>query len=552
MAASSTAGRSAALAATALIALLSWGRALDALGQHAALAEPGALFESSDACLACHNQLTAPSGEDVSIGSAWRATMMANSARDPYWQASLRREVLEHPSAAAAIENECSTCHMPMMQTEARVAGGRGEVFANLPVGAHQTRAATLAADGVSCTVCHQITPDGLGDPSSYNGHFRIDETQPWGERPVYGRHEVDSGRALIMHSSSAFVPAQGLHVRRSELCASCHTLFTTALDSAGQPAGRLPEQVPYLEWRHSRFAATTSCQDCHMPTVTDSMPISGVWGRKRAGLARHDFLGGNFFMLAMLARYGDELGVRATREELERGATRTREHLGRDAASVALRNVAVSGSQLSADVVVTNLTGHKLPTAYPSRRAWLHVVVRDRSDRVVFESGAVQPDGSIRGNDGDANALAFEPHHREVRTAEQVQVYESVMVDPTGAVTTGLLRAVRYVKDNRLLPAGFDKRTASADVAVHGAAATDDDFVAATDVVRYVVNVPAGFDPYTVSVTLRYQPIAFRWAQNLRAHDAPEIARFTRYYEAMAGESSTVLARDSVRTPAR
>ena len=30
---------------------------------------------------------TTPSGEDVSIGVAWRATMMANSSRDPYWQA---------------------------------------------------------------------------------------------------------------------------------------------------------------------------------------------------------------------------------------------------------------------------------------------------------------------------------------------------------------------------------------------------------------------------------------------------------------------------------
>ena len=34
---------------------------------------PAALhFETSDNCLACHNSLTAPSGEDVSIGSAWR------------------------------------------------------------------------------------------------------------------------------------------------------------------------------------------------------------------------------------------------------------------------------------------------------------------------------------------------------------------------------------------------------------------------------------------------------------------------------------------------
>ncbi len=40
--------------------------------------------------------------------------MMAHSSRDPYWQASVRREVLIRPSARFAIENECSACHMPM------------------------------------------------------------------------------------------------------------------------------------------------------------------------------------------------------------------------------------------------------------------------------------------------------------------------------------------------------------------------------------------------------------------------------------------------------
>jgi hypothetical protein len=74
------------------------------------------LFTSSEDCVACHNGLRTSSGEDVSIGTMWRATMMANSARDPYFQAGLRREVLEHPGQSADIERECAGCHAPMLQ----------------------------------------------------------------------------------------------------------------------------------------------------------------------------------------------------------------------------------------------------------------------------------------------------------------------------------------------------------------------------------------------------------------------------------------------------
>src|ERR1700726_2557266 len=90
-------------------------------------------FHTADRCLACHNGLTTPSGKDVSIGFDWRSSIMANSARDPYWQASVRREDIDHPESKAVIEDECATCHMPMARYEARVEGHKGEVFAHLP-----------------------------------------------------------------------------------------------------------------------------------------------------------------------------------------------------------------------------------------------------------------------------------------------------------------------------------------------------------------------------------------------------------------------------------
>ena len=35
-------------------------------------------FRTSDRCVACHNELQTSSGEDISIGFQWRASVMAN------------------------------------------------------------------------------------------------------------------------------------------------------------------------------------------------------------------------------------------------------------------------------------------------------------------------------------------------------------------------------------------------------------------------------------------------------------------------------------------
>jgi hypothetical protein len=476
---------------------------------------PETMFVTSHECGACHNGLTTPAGEDVSIGVSWRASMMANSSRDPYWQAGVRRETLDHPQAAAEIEDECALCHMPMSRTKAHAEKRHGEIFAHLPFAASTDEDDRLAADGVSCSVCHQIGPERLGTRESFNGGFVLAQPTPEGRRQMLGPYEVDP----------------------------CHTLYTKALGPKGDVLGELPEQVPYLEWQHSAFRQERSCQACHMPEIAQPTRIASVLGEDRTGVRRHTFLGGNFFMLRMLNRYRHELGVEALPQELEAAAGATIAQLQQQTASVTIAPAEGGAGQLAIDVTVRNLTGHKLPTAYPSRRVWLHFTVRDRDGQVVFESGAIEASGAIRGNDNDDDGSRFEAHYAEIRSGDEVQVYESVMRDVNGAVTTGLLRGTAYVKDNRLLPRGFDKATAIPDIAVRGAAQQDPDFVAESDRVRYVVNALGRRAPFQVVAELRYQPISFRWAQNLRAYDATETRRFVTWYDEMASGSSQVLA---------
>jgi hypothetical protein len=511
---------------------------------------PGALFLTAKECMACHNGLTTPRGEDVSIGISWRASMMANSARDPYWQAGVRREILDHPEAADEIEDECAICHMPMARTKAHAENRPGRIFAHLPIGARTSEDDRLAGDGVSCTTCHQIGPERLGTRESFNGGFVLAQPTPAGERRMFGPFEVERGRQTMMRSTTGMTPAEAFHLRESEVCATCHTLFTQALGPKGDVTGELAEQVPYLEWRHSAFRQERSCQSCHMPEVPQPTPIASVLGEERMGLGRHTFFGGNFFMLRMLNRYRIDLGVEAPPHELDAAAAATITQLQRDTATLSASAAASVPGQLAVAVVVRNLTGHKLPTAYPSRRAWLHVTVRDGDGQRIFESGAFEASGRIRGNDNDDDAARFEPHHQEITNAEQVQIYETIMRDVNGNVTTGLLRATAYLKDNRLLPRGFDKTSTTPEIAVLGAARDDPDFTAESDRVRYAVATGGRTGPFQIDVQLRYQPIAFRWAQNLRPYDAPETNRFVNWYDAMASGSSEVLARATLSLP--
>lgn len=287
------------------------------------------------------------------------------------------------------------------------------------------------------------------------------------------------------------------------------------------------------------------------MPVVEEEVAVTGVLGQPREDVNRHVFRGGNFFVLRMLGRYASELGVEAPPADLATAARRTVEHLEENAARLAVDSTEVAGERLLARVSVKNLAGHKLPTAYPSRRAWIHFTVRDRAGDVVFESGALRPDGSIRGNDNDADPRSYEEHRDRISREDEVQIYEAIMADPAGRVTTGLLEAIRFVKDNRVLPKGFSKGDAPEDVAVRGGASGDPDFADGEDSVTYSVELGGAEGPFRVEAELRYQPISYRWAHNLEEQDAEEIDRFVSYYDSMSRFSATVLARAAAEVPA-
>jgi hypothetical protein len=233
-----------------------------------------------------------------------------------------------------------------------------------------------------------------------------------------------------------------------------------------------------------------------------------------------------------------------AMSQDLDRAASRARAHVEQEAAKIGVGDIQVKDGVLETQLTVENQAGHKLPTAYPSRRAWLHVTVKDGTGGLLFESGAIGADGKIVGNDNDDDPLRFEPHHTAIEKPEDVQIYEAILGDSQGRVTTGLLRAVKYLKDNRIVPVGFDKKTVGPDVAVRGEALTDEDFTDGSDRVLLRIPVGTGPGPFKVEAELLYQPIGYRWAENLRAVDGAEPRAFTRAFDSLAAVSWQRMAR--------
>jgi hypothetical protein len=503
-------------------------------------------FSGSGNCIQCHDKLADREGEDVSIVRAWSGSMMANASKDPLWQAKVATELKRNPQLAAAIDDKCSKCHAPMANYE---QNGEVEIFGEnglLDV-SHPLYDATM--DAVSCTYCHQIEDSAeLGTDGGFSGNAEISS-----DKLAYGQFNPDDTEMMV--TITGYTPVFSEHISSSEMCAVCHNLKTPYVDASGNVVGDdFPEQMPYTEWENSVFDDAgnnpMSCQDCHMPTTAALVSAMPIWLQEREGFARHNFAGANTVVLTLLKENADAFNVNPESIDENIALSRT---LLQEAVSLEILSAEYDGNELVAHLRLTNNSGHKTPTSFPSRRMWLHFKVMDSVGNVLFESGAINADGSIDGSDSDIDSSMLEPHHDLITSTDQVQIYESVLGDTDGNVTQTLLRAAEYLKDNRLTPAGFDKNQVPYDVAVRGAALNDLNFNQGKDEITYrVKNILA--DELSIEVSLNYQPLSHGFINDLfMEDDLPEVSRLksmyepqTLKYEVMARAAQTVKAIDS------
>lgn len=483
------------------------------------------MFSGSGNCAMCHTgdgTVLSQNGVDISPPTYWRSTMMANASKDPFWRAMVAEEVHNYPQLQQTIETTCTRCHAPMGYTEALYNGQTNYSM-------NQLKQDPIANDGVSCTACHQIKADNFGSHSSYSGHYVIEN-----DSVIYGPYE--NPETTVMNMVVNFLPVYSTHMNKSELCATCHTLFTPYLDNQGQIAGQFPEQTPYLEWKNSVYSAQNiQCQDCHMPVIYDPIDIATIPPSHqvlRSPYWKHEFVGGNVYMLNMLKNNIDSLGISASPENFDSTIARAEFNLTQKALELEVTNFFENDS-LNILLKLTNKAGHKLPAGIPFRRMWLHLRVTDTSNNIVFESGNWNSSGEIIGLNAD-----YEPHYDVIRNSDEVQIYEGVMIDVDGSVTNRLLRASQYIKDNRIPPAGFVSTHQSYDTtAIFGNATVDPNFNkeneiegSGSDIVTYKIPASANTN-YTITAEVCFQSIKPKVVDYISSINEPDINKFITMY---------------------
>lgn len=374
--------------------------------------------------------------------------------------------------------------------------------------------------------------------------------------------------------------------------------------DSLFQPFKHTIEQATYLEWLNSAYQDeypafnktpehAQSCQGCHMPegftSADGKIHVDRLQGRiaavqdhthpeadhmveaeginvryREEGISRHKFRGLNATLLMMFEQFNDTLGVR--KDDFMTGAKGLSQALegyvqqARDnTVDLDVQAAFGDGNRLIVDVDVTNKAGHRFPSGVGFRRAFLELLVVEEAadgERTLWSSGKTNTVGALV--DGDGNVLPtefferdadgkeqYQPHHEVITRQDQVQVYEELIQDTKGDFTTSFIRRHEHVKDNRLLPLGWQLRGPFPDryaelkyymEATHPGqdAIRDPDYTdgKGRDRVSYEISLPEATDPDNVSVraTLYYQSIPPYWLRQ-RFEAAPHMPATQRLY---------------------
>ena len=496
----------------------------------------------------------------------WSASPMGMAGRDPIFYSQLQSETNNLPSAKGCIENTCLHCHGVMGQrqlaTDFPGSSGCENMFVVKPpltvpdgrkftldmiqqwpgsLNHQEQKYAALARDGISCTVCHRISADSINTEAGYTGNFT---TTP----PDQINGPFEDVITKPMNHALGLTPGFGAQVADAGLCGNCHNILLPVFDNAGNVVNYSYEQTTHLEWTNSIYAQAgpqaRTCQDCHMnghykgeqvvtkianfespdyPPTTHRLPDKDITATVRDDYSRHTLQGLNIFLNEIFQQFPLLLGYRqgqffpkqlfALQPSLLLANESYIEQAQNSTADVKVKQFKrKKNGKYKAIIEVTNKAGHYLPSGVGFRRMFLEVLVKDKHDNILWASGRTNKLGAIL--DGRTDRVLrseepvnypdapFQPHYEKITRENQVQIYQELVADSAGILTTSFLRRVMPLKNNRIRPHGYNpafyqnsnSQYIKALAITPGAAASDpyyqDPALTGSDVVKYVMDI--------------------------------------------------------------
>lgn len=335
------------------------------------------LIGNSDHCGTCHEEIT----------QQWEQSMHAQAASDPSYQRNI--ELLAEKKGMAATRY-CEGCHAPVPLLSGVLSEG----------GTLQTHGHMY--EGISCMGCHGI--DNIEHTKGV-GSYKFRPAQEYlfanRENPFLTKiHNLLIQIQPRLHRQEMARPP----LSKPEMCATCHTQF---MDKNINQWGWVKMMDEYSAWLKSPFSQqsaqtfshsnATRCQDCHFPLEKGSDPSANHAGK----IVSHRSLGANTAIpyvtnnlkqLELTKQFLQQSKVRLS-IEIPNPKQALRSSKSVDPSLVALKETPgyfYLNEDLSFSIIASNLmVGHDFPGGSTDiNEVWIHVIARDSSNRLIFESG--------------------------------------------------------------------------------------------------------------------------------------------------------------------
>lgn len=364
----------------------------------------------------------------------WRQALHSNSFRTPFYRTSvnilMRTKGIEYT-------RHCDSCHNPV----GVLAGALTK---------DSTLDRSFDRDGVTCMVCHSIqsVQSKLG-----NGSYVMGVPAVMVDAQGYRIPGVVPDKEILAHLDRHSRAVMQDFYRTPVFCSACHK-------------ANLPPQLnnykwiraftTYDEWQTSKFSQQNpltfytseykSCQDCHMKRVPAKLQD---YGSSQGMLASHRWLAGN---TAVPFYYGFTEQLDQTTDFLKSGDylnvdlfALKQEGSGAMMAPLGSAPFTLKpDSTVEAYVVVQNKAiGHSLlPEVRDLYQAWVQFTVLDAAGTKIYESGYLNPDGTL---DERAHTFTNKPVDTSGDFVDNHKVWTIHSVAYDNTIQAGRSALIRY-----------------------------------------------------------------------------------------------------------